>query len=291
MMNKILLKNFKVSDDFFFEIQKCPLTRDFPVHNHDFSELVVILEGSGIHIIDTEEYPVKAGQVYVINEGTSHGYKQVNNLKYFNVIFSMDQLVLSNELKKLSGFQGLFVLEPFYRKEHKFNSKLELTSLKLKRVETILDFVLEEFNSKRSGYKILVQSYMTSLAVLLSREYASSVNDNTERLLKVAEAIAYMERNFSEDITLEKLASLSFMSKRHFVRVFKQNYKLTPIEYIIGLRLKRSCELLGDKSLSILQIALECGFKDANYFSRKFRSFYNITPSEYRSRLIQKPTT
>lgn len=280
------MEKYKVSEDFFFGIQKCPLTYDFPVHNHDFPELVVILEGSAIHIIDNEEYPVKAGQVFIINEGTSHGYKQVKNLKYFNVIFSMDQLVLSNELKKLSGFQGLFVLEPFYRKEHRFNSKLELSPLKLKRVESILDSVLEEFNSKRSGYKILVQNYMTSLAVLLSREYTSAVNDNTEKLLKVAEAIAYMERNYSDNITLENLAALSFMSKRHFVRIFKQNYKITPIEYIIRLRLKRSCELLEDKSLSILQIALECGFKDANYFSRMFKSSYHISPSEYRASIV-----
>lgn len=44
MMNKVLLEIYKVSDDFFFEIQKCPLTHDFPVHTHDFRKLVVILE-------------------------------------------------------------------------------------------------------------------------------------------------------------------------------------------------------------------------------------------------------
>lgn len=289
-MNKILSKDYKISEDFFFEIQKCPLTHDYPVHDHDFSELVVILEGSAIHIIDKEEYPVKAGHVFVINEGTNHGYKNIDNLHYFNAIFSMDQLILSSELKKLAGFQALFVLEPFYRKEHKFNSKLELNPLKLKRVETMLDLILEEFNSKRNGYKLMVQSYWTSLSVLLSREY-SSVNDSTDRVIRVAEAVSYMEKNYCDDITLEGLAALSFMSKRHFVRVFKQNYKVTPIEYIIGLRLKHSCSLLEDKSLSVLQIALECGFKDANYFSRQFKNFYNITPSEYRSRIIHKPSS
>ena len=87
MIKKYLMKDLKTTENFFFEIDKCPLVTDYPMHNHDFYELVVILSGKAIHIIEDEEYPIEAGHIFIINGEKSHGYRDVDGLRYFNVKF------------------------------------------------------------------------------------------------------------------------------------------------------------------------------------------------------------
>ncbi len=281
-MRKLFIEKEKNDSLINFDIQKCPLTYDFYIHSHDFTEIVVILNGSAIHIIDGTEYPISKGHIYVINQGTQHGYKDVNNLEYFNIMFKLEDFFLSDELKKLPGFQALLILEPFYRKNDNFSSKLVLGSIELKKVETILDSILEEYLSKQDGYNSMIQSYLTALLIFLSREYYFNKENYSKKIFKLSEVISLIETKYTENITIDILSSMSCMSKRNFIRVFKHNYGTTPIDYIMNLRFKKACELLKSSNNSISQIALECGFDDPNYFSRQFKKQIGKTPMQWR---------
>jgi AraC-like DNA-binding protein len=198
-------------------------------------------------------------------------------------MFKLDELFLPYDLKKLPGFQALLILEPFYRKNDNFSSKLVLDSIELKKAQVILDSILEEYQSKKDGYKSMIQSYLTTLIIFLSREYYFNKENYSKKIFKLSEVISFIETNYTENITVDMLSIMSCMSKRNFLRVFKHNYGATPIDYIMHLRFKRACELLKDSDISISQIALECGFVDSNYFSRQFKKYIGCTPTKWRS--------
>ncbi|RED40516.1 AraC family transcriptional regulator [Paenibacillus sp. VMFN-D1] len=285
MMTRLFATDIGLEPGFTFRIQKCPLTHEYFVHSHDFSELVVILQGSAVHIIEGREYPVTAGQVFLIHSGISHGYKNVDGIEYINVMFQPEQLLQLSELRLLPGFQALFYIEPFYRKEMNFKGMLALNEAQLQEATRLLDLILTEYELQPQGYRLMIRSYFTALVGLLSRYYQIGSGADDNKALRIGEAVTYIEEHFLQPITLQAMADKAYLSARQFQRVFTRNYHTTPMDYVIRKRLDYSCTLLRHPNLSISQVALESGFRDQNYYARQFRKVYSCTPSEYREKL------
>lgn len=270
-------------------IERAFVWSDFEVHRHDFSELVIITGGRSNHIIDGVSYPIQEGDVYVINKGVSHGFSDSDNLCLFNIMFDGGKVFSHHEdLKEMSGFQALFILEPFYRKEHQFRSKLQLKATALLEVIRLVEFSLEEYKAAGDGYESMVKSTIISLVVFLSRQYAMSSSNNSQNLLNLAQTVAHIQKNYMQPLSLKLLSEMSHLSVRHFIRVFKHNYGMTPLEYIIQLRLRQACRLMHEDK-DIKEIAFEVGFSDTNYFSRAFRQGMGISPSQYRQAFALSP--
>lgn len=102
----------------------------------------------------------------------------------------------------------------------------------------------------------------------------------------VARAQQYMEQHFSENITVSKLAALGYVSSSCFNRKFKKETGITPIEYLIEIRLERAKTMLRRKNISVTEIAMNCGFGSSAHFSSCFQSRVGISPTEYRDKYI-----
>ncbi|SET70305.1 AraC family transcriptional regulator [Paenibacillus sp. NFR01] len=285
MTTKLFARDIGLEPGFTFRIQKCPLTHDYFVHSHDFSELVVILSGSAVHIIEGREYPVRAGQVFLIHSNVSHGYKNVNGIEYVNVMFQPEQLLQQSELRLLPGFQALFYIEPFYRKEMYFKGMLTLEPGQLREATRLLDVILEEHDRRPEGYRLMIRSYFTALVGMLSRYYQTSSGLEDNKALRIGETVTYIEEHFLQPMTLQSMADMAYMSTRQFLRVFTRNYQTTPMDYVIRKRLDYSCTLLRSPDLSISQVAMDSGFHDQNYYSRQFRKVFGCSPSAYREKM------
>lgn len=100
----------------------------------------------------------------------------------------------------------------------------------------------------------------------------------------VARAQHYMEQHFQEHITVSKLAQLGYISVSCLNRRFKQELGVTPIEYLIDLRIEKAKTLLRRKNISMTEIAMRCGFGSSGHFSSCFQKHLHITPSEYQDK-------
>lgn len=94
--------------------------------------------------------------------------------------------------------------------------------------------------------------------------------------------IAFINKHYLENIPLRQLATLAALSQRQLIRVFKKEYNITPIQYIIELRLNEGKRLLRESTISISKIASLCGFQDTNYFSTLYKKRFGISPSGQR---------
>ena len=95
-------------------------------------------------------------------------------------------------------------------------------------------------------------------------------------------AIEYINDNFSEAVTVEKLAEITHISKSYFMRLFKETAGVGAIEYLSQLRIKKVCEILLKTDKTAAEAAFECGFRNISNFNRQFRKFAGCTPKEYR---------
>ena len=102
----------------------------------------------------------------------------------------------------------------------------------------------------------------------------------------VARAQHYMEQHYFENITVSKLASLGCVSVSCFNRRFKKETGITPIEYLIEIRLERAKTMLKRKNISVTEIAMRCGFGSSAHFSTCFQSRMGISPTEYRDKYM-----
>ncbi len=106
-----------------------------------------------------------------------------------------------------------------------------------------------------------------------------SVRHSSNRLQTCLDTI---HANYREPLTLEQLADICCLSASHLSRIFKENFHITPIQYLINYRVKMACHMLLQEDLRMETIALQTGFSCANYFSRIFKQVMGISPKDYR---------
>jgi AraC family transcriptional regulator len=96
----------------------------------------------------------------------------------------------------------------------------------------------------------------------------------------------FIAQNLDRTIGVGELASLARLSTTHFSRVFKRSFGVTPRDYVMRARLDRAKGLLSQTSLSLCQIALDCGFCDQAHMSRIFHQVVGATPSRWRKQTL-----
>lgn len=128
-----------------------------------------------------------------------------------------------------------------------------------------------------------------TLAAQLIRKYANArlrgrpVNGVSGRLSPtVAEAIGYMHASIDRPISLDDIAQVTNRSPSHIVRVFRAELGVPPHRYLIALRVEKARRLLEKTSMSIAEIAYECGFAHQEHLTRLFRRHCDATPAAYR---------
>lgn len=99
---------------------------------------------------------------------------------------------------------------------------------------------------------------------------------------KLLQVISLMEDFLEEPLARAELARRAGLSTRQLERLFRRYLGRTPTRYYLELRLHRARALLTQTSMSILNVALACGFVSASHFSKCYREFFNKMPREER---------
>ena len=100
--------------------------------------------------------------------------------------------------------------------------------------------------------------------------------------IRIQQMIQYIQKHFSEMITLEDLAASANISRSEAGRCFQKYYADTPMSYLIRYRLQQAQKFLLTSTLSVKEISCQCGFSDSSYFVKIFRKHMKRTPAEYR---------
>jgi len=109
--------------------------------------------------------------------------------------------------------------------------------------------------------------------------------DNTKNFDRVAAVLEYIEDVFPHKPSNEELASFAYMSKYHFIKIFKATLGETPQSYLNRLLTDKAKFLLQSTVLSVAEISQRLGIEDPLYFSRLFKKHCGISPSHYRDSL------
>lgn len=120
---------------------------------------------------------------------------------------------------------------------------------------------------------------------LLQSQHLTQVNTSAGSLnnhSRLHYVLHYIQENLTEKINVDAICRKAYMSRNEFYKWFKQQFGITPLDYIIAERIKLAKQLLADKKNSITAVSMQCGFTDVNYFVRQFKKTEGITPGAYQ---------
>ncbi|WP_346839718.1 helix-turn-helix domain-containing protein [Microbulbifer sp. SAOS-129_SWC] len=100
----------------------------------------------------------------------------------------------------------------------------------------------------------------------------------------ILDAQNFIEERYGEDISVEQVALQVNMSKRNFIRRFKQAVEITPIEYIQRVKIEVAKKALESGKKNIQALTYEVGYNDSKTFRSVFKRLTGVTPQEYRNK-------
>ncbi|WP_175991477.1 response regulator [Bacillus sp. Marseille-Q1617] len=107
--------------------------------------------------------------------------------------------------------------------------------------------------------------------------------DEMEAARRIQELVSYVETYYMEDISLEKLSKMFFLTREHISRTFKKETGMTLSKFVTKIRIEQAKSWLMETEESIYSISTMLGYQDEKYFSKLFKKVTGLTPFEYRS--------
>lgn len=237
------------------------------LHTHLCAELFYVTGGKGSFVVGKEVFPVAKGDLVVVNPQVEHTETGVASSPLEYIVLGVDGLELS------LGQNG----SQQYHLSHLRNA--------YPQVQHYLQDMLREISGQAVGYEAICENILNILIILLTRDSGHS----TQLIPAAAHARKdsatvrrYINNHFKDPLTLDQLADLVHTNKYHMVHNFTRDYGISPIRYLLRLRLEESCSLLRSTNHSMSQIAHIAGFSSSSYFSQIFRKTFGISPSDYR---------
>lgn len=243
------------------------------IHTHNFLEISIVLEGQANYTIEEQEFQLNAGQIMLFNPGTHHGEEQRTGTYSHQLHIGLTNISLD----------GL--------KRNHLPTKKAILNLGEYQWE-FLDKawrLVKEYSEEQPEFQLMVKALIIEMLVLILRSL-EKVQDNTVTLALsknakrkqylVNHATYYLENHHTQEITLEQLADTLYVSPTYLSKVFKESTGMSPINYLIQVRLKHAKELLANEQLTIREISQAVGYQDAYHFSKLFKKYYGVSPSQ-----------
>jgi AraC-like DNA-binding protein len=246
----------------------------FPVHGHDFYELVIVGSGNGWHVLNGEPHLLSCGEVVYLEPDDRHAFDEVHDLYLTNVIYrSNDALLHPDRLRPY--------LQPG-KDEVGERRHWQISDDARGRLKPLLAALADESGKNDAASHLMAESLFVQLIVSLWRDRFATDGEQLSARGRMTAVLKYLRHNCTQAIDLDELAQRFGYSARNLRRVFREATATTPHDYLVKLRLARAMVALRKSDENVTDIALASGFNDGNHFSFAFRKLLGMSPSRYR---------
>lgn len=261
------------------------LPRSGHVHAHDFLALAYFERGGGSVRLGQREWPVEAGDLYVIAPGEVVGVGDAGGLEQaegWGVFFPLG--VFGPEAPgAFLSWRAHPLLFPFVRGATGGAQRLKVPPRDRPAWSERLTTLDLELRRRQDGYREAALAHLTLLLVDVSRLAADVAGDlrlNDEPLL--ADVFGFIEEHYHEPISLRDVAWAVSLSPGYLTTVVRRKTGRPVQEWIAERRMAEARRLLVETDLSVEEIGQSIGYSDPAYFVRIFRRAHGVTPLSWR---------
>ncbi|GEP50923.1 AraC family transcriptional regulator [Flavobacterium noncentrifugens] len=267
------------SGDSFLVFDRIKDNFDFPVHYHPEFEINFILNGKGVkRVVGDNIEEIEEIELVLVGPNLYHGWElhKCRNKQIHEITIQFHNDLLHESL--LSRKIMTPIRDMFHRSIHGILFSKETAEaltprlLKISRLDG-MDYFLE------------IISVLYDLANSRNQRLLSTFTvdaDTFEEYDKMKLIYEFVQKNFSEKLTLEMVSDVASMSTISFNRFIKKRTGKTFVDYVNNIRVGYAARWLVEKDLSISEIAFKSGFNNIANFNRNFKVIKKCTPSQYR---------
>ncbi len=269
-----LAVKFLQNEEYWLKIRKAGIFRfleeyRFRQHSHEEYEINYISSGQAMMEIEGQEITIHQGQCVVILPHKKHSFRVIakGGCKLTQLEMSLRMKNQDEEFMMKGGtIQNYYIIK-----------NCEEIAPMIERIARL--YRKEETEHNEFLLKISAVEMMITLNYYINQKDASY---SFHAAAKVKKAVSYIQEHFNEAIDLEQVAQQAGISSRYLRKYFSEIMGKTCIQYITDLRMEKAKHLLWETNKGILEIAIETGYENAQYFSRVFRKSEGMTPKKYR---------
>lgn len=252
-------------------------------HSHNFIELLYVVKGQATHNLNGDITTISKGDYLLVDYGSKHQYIQQGDepLQILNCLFIprlfdetlntrhrfdeiADNNAISVNFRSLKGHPAKFIY-------HDSDGHIGKTLL----------YLLKEYNEKAMGYQEILRCQLIYILIDSMRQIQLPGPEEIEHDV-VKHITKYVDKHFTEKITLEQFSEKYGYCLSHISRKFKSETGLTFREYLQSVRINKSCNLLTTTSKKVTEIAEMVGYSDLKHFNEVFKRQTGLTPMQFR---------
>jgi len=257
-------------------------------HMHEFVEVGIVIKGKGIHTINEKRFPVRSGDVFVLDPYVSHELitEEGEEMCVRNCLFSPPAVGCSPDrkdfLNEVAGrvyeSAGDSLKRPRY---------ISLSGSNLCDVAMLFDDLRTESEKRSAGYQRMMQFDLSKMLIQILRKSQESSGPAEDRRRQnrqlINQVLQYMLNNYNQAISTQLLADQHYVSVSHLNRLFKETTGKSVNQMLQDIRMKEAAKRLKNMEEPVMEVALSVGYTDMKHFYRLFHKHFGCTPKEYRT--------
>lgn len=246
-------------------------------HWHPEVEVIYVLEGTVTMLAGSGSYRLSAGTGAFLNTQVIHSFQSEGSAVLPNLVFSPELIAPAQSL----------LYRKFIAPVLHSGVDVQVFSPETSEDKAVLDCLRAVLSHQEQTKPSELRTVLLLMALweAISSRIPAEGSPEARSLRTQAQLqrmMQYVHTRYSGKVTLEALAGEVSISKSSAMKLFRQYLHTSPIDYLIGYRLKQAAKLLTTTPSSVSAIAEQTGFENVGYFCRKFKAVFHQTPSQYR---------
>ena len=250
--------------------------KDF--HFHEFDKLVILISGKVDYTVEGTTYRLEPWDILLVRHHMIHKAAIDLSVPYERIIIYLD----SAYVERFAPEAGL--MDCFAAAEKRRYCLMRPDADSIERLKDALHRLEDTQGDELFGAQLLRGTMLVQLLVLINRIILSdnsNKNDAAEPDGKIAPALSYINENLTRELNIDDMAAMCYMSRYHFMRLFKAQTGCTVHNYIRQKRLVLAARLIRE-GMSASAAAAECGFSDYSAFHRAFTKTFRVSPGRIK---------
>lgn len=248
--------------------------RDF--HFHEFDKLVLLLAGMVDYTVESNSYALEPWDVLLVKHHTIHKALIDVSKPYERIIVYLDRKYFERAMP------GAMLMNCFDTADQRGTYLLKPAPGQREELQRVITAYERAAQDERFGSQTMRETLIIQLLINVSRMAAAAPEaESAPRDQKIQQALSYINENFRETLTVEQLAEQVYLSRYHFMRLFKAQTGSTVHAYIRQKRLMCAARLIRE-GVSAAKAAADSGFSDYSTFHRAFRETFGISPGSLK---------
>lgn len=279
-------RQYMTSDDFEIYYYSDSSLENVAMHSHDYFEFYFFLEGDISMQIGEQIHPVRFGDVMLIPPGLSHKPLIHSTEPPYRRFILWISMAYYRRLQSLSPDYTYLMDYVQRRRQYLFHhDQIAFNTIQAKLIRSI-----EEMKSNRFGHQTQTDLCIQELMLHLNRLVyeRSHAPRKSEQEFLYQSICTYIEGHLEEDLSLDRLSRMFFVSKYHIAHIFKDNLGLSIHRFITCKRLEQCREAILS-GMTISHAYRTFGFGDYSSFFRAFKKEYGISPKDFQDMNAIRP--